>query len=381
MARRTILHLAPVHRPWGNRVIREAEFFAKNGYEVFAIMNTRESQVKNGVSISPTANTRFRFLRFARIPYLFFRAARFRADIYHLHNPDMIPVAFGLAMLGRNVVYDTHEDFSRRLALRNWIPKLVAKPLGTILMHAERCLSQIVAQTLVTQPRLVEKYGQRTSLIRNLPKQSKHHLSKIRSLRQKIDGGTMRRAVYIGLVSKNRGLITMLDALVLCNQRSETRLWLAGQQSDNIIAEAKLHPGWKYVDWLGLLQHEQGLAYAQAADVGICVLEDIGDHKDAQPTKIFEYISVGTPFIASNFDKWKEGFTERGIGVWIEPNEPHQLAKALHNCFTNKSFLQEQVLSGSAFVSEFNWESECKKIEVIYNAILKMNLPAKNPKQ
>ena len=364
-----ILILAPVHRVWGNRVIREGKTLVRAGYEVAAIMKTDTPCERHGIRILPAPPYRNRIVRFLKIPIIFVQAFRQHADIYHSHNPDMIPVAFVLRLLGKTVIYDTHEDYRRRLNLRAWIPASIRPILSLTVGWAETSLSKFVQATFVTQPQMMAYFGDRTRLLRNAPKVNADHMQQIKSRSQTISRGAHYQIAYVGGVSHARGIMTMLAALEILNKTIPVRLWLAGQAMDDLLVQAQQHAGWQYVDYLGLLSHEDALAYAMRADIGLAVLKDVGDHCHARPTKLFEYMSVGTPFIATDFPQWRDVVATNEFGWWITPERPEILAQTVQDNIIDQGILDEHSLQGLNFVKGFNWECESKILLEVYDIL------------
>ena len=134
-----IVILAPVHIYDDVRVFRkEAVTLAAAGHEVILYARTPDGEPlqRDGVDVRPV-RYRNRFQRFAQLPMVGHRAWREDADVYHVHNPDTIPIAAGLKASGRRVIYDTHEDFRTEILLRRWLPPVVRRPAAALVTAME----------------------------------------------------------------------------------------------------------------------------------------------------------------------------------------------------------------------------------------------------
>lgn len=364
---KSVLMLAPVHRPWGNRVVRESQSLAEAGYEVRALMRCEERCCVDGVQFIPAPAYRNRLQRFLRIPQVLLAALREKADIYHLHNPDMIPVALALKLLGKTVIYDTHEDYSQRLQLRGWLPQPLRWPMGHFLSFAERGLSYWVDATLVTQERQLPRFSARCRLLRNAPVLSEALMARVRTQAASLAREARPyRLIYAGGLSRARGLFTVLEALQNLNDRGvATRLWLLGPELEPCLEQAMRHPAWTHVDYLGLQSHETVLAHMMRADVGLAVLADEGDHAAARPTKLFEYMACGLPFVASDFPLWREFVSDRG-GLWVRADDSAGLLEVLCALLRDDVWRQELAAQGGEFVAGFNWGGEQQSLLSLY---------------
>nr|CDQ32846.1 putative glycosyl transferase [Virgibacillus halodenitrificans] len=363
--------LAPVLRNWGNRVVREAESLSEAGYSVTAMMQCDQSITRNGVSYVCAPLARGRFQRFIKLPLVLWFAIRFRAEVYHLHNPDMLPLALCLRLLGKKVIYDTHEDYSRRLLMREWIPYCLRKPLSLLVSLSERLISNIVSAVFVTQDHQVAKFSRRTHLLRNAPYIPFRVKKEVECLRDSINSeADVYRLVYAGGISKERGLFTMTEALHAVNVEGvPARLWLIGPELSPCLDDAKKLPGWEFVDYIGLQPHEVVFSYMSKADVGLVVLDDVGDHASARPSKLFEYMAWGLPFIASDFGCWKSFVGGKG-GLWIQPDSAASLSDTLQFLYYNAEERAALSNEGKEFFSGFNWERESGVLLEVYGAIL-----------
>ncbi len=106
--------MAPVHYYDDVRVFqKEAKTLSANGYRVLLLARAEISLVEEGVEVVPLPVVKNRLMRFLCLPRVFWTAFMLKGDVYHLHNPDTLPIVLLLKMLGRRVIYDTHEDFSK----------------------------------------------------------------------------------------------------------------------------------------------------------------------------------------------------------------------------------------------------------------------------
>lgn len=339
---------------------------------VTALMRCEADQsARNGVTYLAAPRSAGRLQRFLKLPLLIWQVLRFRADIYHLHNPDTLPVALCLRLLGRKVVYDTHEDYSRRLQLRTWIPRLLRVPLGYLVSSFERCTSYFVNATLVTQEGQLTRFSSRTYLLRNAPDLPQSRLERIQLHANKISRseGTFY-IVYVGGLSKARGLFAMLNALAGLNRKGfNVRLWLIGPDLEGCIDRARAHHGWCHVEYLGLKPHDEALAYMMRADVGVAILSDTGDHRWARPSKLFEYMACGLPFVASDFQPWRDFVSGKG-GLWVRPDSAEELAHSLARLLTDEHARKQLGEQGMEFIKRFNWSDESRVLLRVYKQIL-----------
>ncbi|WP_156002772.1 glycosyltransferase [Thioalkalivibrio sp. ALR17-21] len=322
-------------------------------------MNTPRESRSDGISFVPGPAAAGRMGRVGRLPALLRQALRLKGDVYHLHNPAMLPVAVGLKWLGKRVIYDTHEDFSRRLMIRRWIPRPLRRPACWGVSRTEYLVSRIVDATLVTQARQVDAFGGRATLLRNAPALAGARGETVAELARRFsEERGFYRLLYVGSLSRARGIDRMLDVLAGVRANGlDARLWLIGPDDDGVVEDLRTHPAWDAVDYLGLKGHEEAFAYMANADVGMAILPDVADHADAMPSKLFEYMAKGLPFVASNFSVWRS-FIGDEAGCWVDPAKLDQAVDAVCKLLADPERRQRFAESGMDFIDHFNWESE-----------------------
>jgi hypothetical protein len=94
-------------------VKKEYLSFINSGGDGILICTTNKFDLALEGDVNLLGSYNSRLKRFLKLPYVFYLSLVKNADIYHCHNPDSIPIALMLKAFGKNVVYDTHEDFLR----------------------------------------------------------------------------------------------------------------------------------------------------------------------------------------------------------------------------------------------------------------------------
>ena len=83
-----------------------------------------KEEVVDGVRIVPLPESKNRFESMTKVVWKLFRSAlKEKADIYHFHDPVLILVGIVLKLLGKKVVYDVHEDYSKQILYKEWVGK------------------------------------------------------------------------------------------------------------------------------------------------------------------------------------------------------------------------------------------------------------------
>ena len=154
----------------------------------------------------------------------FWYLLRHRPDIVHIHDPELLPVAFTLRLFGVRAIYDAHEDLPKDILDKYWIPGPLRRMIAAAVGVTEKLLSRPFAQVIAATPAIERNFGShRTTCVQNFPK-----LSEFPALRE-IDPAAPRFDVcYLGAITRIRGLAEAVAAVGLFSPDVPGRLRLAG---------------------------------------------------------------------------------------------------------------------------------------------------------
>ncbi|WP_407904353.1 glycosyltransferase family 4 protein [Halalkalibacterium halodurans] len=353
---------------------KEAVTLAKSGYNVTVYTRAEKNMIENNVTIKKIPNYNNRLKRFILQPKLLYLILKERAKVIHLHNPDTLLIGFILKLLGKKVVYDTHEDFTKRILIRKWIPVPLRKSLARFVKYLELIASKLFDATFVTQRDILKRMGNKAQLIENAPITEGNIVDEAYHISNDIEERPDTfRSIYIGAISENRGLIEVIKSIKKLNCSGvKSRLWLAGKcYKDSFMKELEGIDGWEYVDYLGTLKQEEAFAYVIKSDVGFITIYDVGDHSKTSPNKIFEYMRFSIPFIASNFNNWKERLDSLNAGLFVDPTSTEEILSALKWLYNNKDQRIIMGQNGKEYVlRQYNWEKESEKLLKVYRELI-----------
>ncbi|OZU88239.1 glycosyl transferase family 1 [Virgibacillus indicus] len=365
--------IAPVHQYNDVRVFqKEAKALSMNGFNVTIIAKSNKESKIDGIKIIPVQNYKNRLERILLQPLFLYKALSLKCDIYHIHNPETIFLGFILKIFGKKVIYDTHEDFSKRVLIKNWIPKPLRKPLASFIKLMEYLASYIFDMCIVTQKEILSRMGSKSIIIENAPIAKGDLINKAYEISEtKPREAEVFRLIYVGGISKARGILEIIKSLELVNKYINVRLWLIGPSGrGSILEEASLLEGWKYVDYLGPLRQEEAFSYMIQANIGIVTILNVGDHSQTSPNKLYEYMTFKLPFIASDFNLWKEKIMQVKSGFFVNPKSINEISDKIIWLLTNQEESRQMGINGYNYVMrKYNWDIESKKLLEIYRRI------------
>jgi glycosyltransferase involved in cell wall biosynthesis len=359
-----IVILAPVHVYDDIRVFRkEAATLAESGNEVVLYARTPDNEqlTRDHVQVVPVKQ-RSRPGRFAYLAILSYRALRENADIYHIHNPDTLPIGFLLKALGKTVIYDTHEDFEAEILLRRWLPSPVRRLAAGLVSSLESLAGDWFDAVIVTQPQLTDRIPDAV-VIGNPPLVNAEKTFEILGQRtERLQSQPEEKLVlgYIGGLSADRGLFRMLDLLRELQETGPTRLILVGPAvNDDALKIATSREEWRWVDYLGSQSQEDAFAAMATAHVGLILFEDTASHRFVDPNKIYEYLCLALPFVATGFPSWRQRFAGTDVGLFLDPNAPvSDSARKVRSFTQDRTGLIDSARRGVDFVvQKYSWQS------------------------
>ena len=255
---RKVVHLTSVHPPFDVRIFhKECKSIARAGYNVTLIAGHERDETVDGVRVKGVSRSSNRLSRMLSATWAIGRQALHEdADLYHFHDPELIPLGVFMRFRKKKVVYDVHEDVPADVAFKHYIPRPLRRPLawlaGLIEMKSSRYFSAIVPATPAIGRRFRFRPGD-TVVVSNYP------LLDDRSFNNRLPWAQRSPSiVYVGLLSKNRCIGEILKAMALVPKSLEATLVLAGIFSPPTYAqEVAASEAWPRVKVVGFIDHTQ----------------------------------------------------------------------------------------------------------------------------
>jgi glycosyltransferase involved in cell wall biosynthesis len=293
-------------------------------------------------------------------------AREVKALAYHFHDPELMLVGFALKFQGNRVFYDVHEDVPRQLLDKRWVAPWLRKTLAYLVEGLEWLAARSFDGVIAATPAIARRFPARNTVtVQNYPitgelapvsdDEIPHHRR-------------APRIAYIGGIQLVRGAREMIEAVGLLSPATQATLVLAGEvYPAGLLDELRDLPGWKSVEFLGVCSRAQVSAELATARMGLVLFHPLRNHVDAQPNKLFEYMSAGLPVVASNFPLWREIVTVGGCGILVDPCNPGEIAEAIRWLLEHPTEAQAMGQRGRLAVEDrFNWSNEAKKLLRFY---------------
>ncbi len=122
----------------------------------------------------------------------------------------------------------------------------------------------------------------------------------------------------------------------------------------------------------GVLPYEEVLQNIAQAHVCICPYPNIGDLNPAYPIKIFDYMAMGKPIVATRLRGIKEILQDGVDGFLVAPNSSEEMAQSLAMLKENPKLCEKLSLAAKRKVRQYDWDIiHAKVLPALNNIILK----------
>lgn len=344
---------------------KQAKSLARHGYDVelHALADFAERE-EDGVQIIgvPKMKQKWRRLLVGRMLYK--RALKSGADIFHFHDPELLPWGVRLAKrTGKPVIYDSHEDLPKQIYTKPWIPARLRGIVSKVIYKIEKGLSKRLAAVITATESIRDQFTdcKQVVIIKNYP-------LLLPTVEKQYDG--VNRVLYIGGISYLRGYREMIKMMDYIPTEFRAELHLIGplqhiQESDqqnlaekNVFLHGRI-PFFDVQQWL------------TKGKVGLVCLHPIENYRESLPIKMFEYMAAGLPLVATDFPMWKEIVESSRCGLVTDALDPKAMAEKVTEILKDPSLQQQMGESGRlAHENTYNWFVEEKKLIQLYENLI-----------
>lgn len=374
---RRICIVTTSHKLFDTRIFhKQAKSLAAAGFNVTLVAPYSGVVKKDDIRILPLPPSRNRFIRLFILPFFAYRTAKKQSsDIYHFHDPELLPwMVFLKSRSGAKVIYDAHEDLPKTIIDKDWIPSFFSKFFARIVDYLEKYFSRKFDFIFAAVPGIENNF--RAAGAKNVIVVKNYPLKELfaDSMRANEANENEFLLVYAGSLSKIRGIKEIIQAVGMANSNLtgiKIRLKLFGSFSGKKFEhEVKSLKEYKFVDYMGWVTPETVYDAEKRADAGIVCLHPVGQHSISLPIKLFEYMCASLPVIASNFDSWREIINNDNCGLMVDPLDIKEISEAIIFLANNRTEAKKMGERGrKAIMEKYNWKTEEKKLIDTYEKI------------
>lgn len=370
-----VVHLTTVHHPYDPRIYhKECQSLKNAGFDVTLIAQTidddEEKYYEKPIRHIPLKKYASRLQRMTLGVYEAYKKAKYmKADVYHFHDPELLPVGWLLKNKNNVVIYDIHEDYITSILQKDYLPEPVKKIIAALYDVLERFLTKHM-ELCLAEKYYIERYPTGTHIL-NYPTVNERFMNHERK------GKAENKLLYTGNVSLVRGamehakLPTILPDIEVhfvgkCPQELAEKMYAeAGEAKDRLkfegidrfVEKEVIEERYLETNWLA----------------GIALFPPTEHYLRKELTKFFEYMNAGLPIICSDFPVWKKFVETYECGIAVNPNDDEAIKEAILFLQHNPEEAKRMGENGKkAVLEELNWKTEEKKLLDWYHELLHM---------
>lgn len=361
-----ICHLTSAHESDDDRIFqKECASLARAGYDTYLVARG-ESREEKGVHVvglgeAPTSRLK-RMISFAKKVYM--KALEIDADIYHLHDPELLPWGVKLKKRGKKVIFDSHENYPTQILNKRFLPAILRQLISALYRSIETKAVAVIDAVIIPctfdGTDIFQKRAKKSVLIANYPVLSAFYEAYQPQHEKKYD------ICYAGGLNYQRGIYHLVRAA----GKAGAKLALAGRFSDSDFENRiSLMEEFSNVAYLGSLSSGEVAELVQSSRIGANTLLNSGQyhHMDTFGVKVYEYMSMGIPVITSDCAYARTMIEKYGFGLCTDPENIQETAEAIDRLLKNPGEARQMGLNGRQAVKEvFNWGTQEKKLLALY---------------
>lgn len=291
----------------------------------------------------------------------------FDADLYHFHDPELLPLAWWLHTQGKIVVWDAHEDYEGRFAPN------ARKARGTRALSRKANYRGFQALRKVTDKRVSAVVAATDGIAKRYsatPTVVVGNEARIDDLLQATPSFQERRVLFLGAPGPGHLFGEVVDAVA---SFPDLRLSVARRAippTSRAYAEAKLGERFEFV---GFLERRELVTEMSRSTLGMVTYAPTPAYMDptGMPTKLYEFAAAGLPFVGSPVPSVSRLAQSSHAGLVSHDFTAQGLAQAIGQLAMNEDNWQEASHAGREWMRTSDpWSSSATRLVNLYRDLL-----------
>ena len=373
-----ICHITTSHNYEDTRIFnRECRGLVEAGYNVTLIAVALKEETINGVHVIPLPITS-KYGRKFKLPKIAYNLAmEIDADLYHFHDPELLPYMAKLAKKTRKpVVWDVHELYTatiKEFTLKSFpvFRSLVSWVFNIMERWWCRKIAGIITVTDILNKRY-EKFPVESTVIKNVI--DLKHISPSQKFQDK-SGITV---IASGTTNESRCIYQLIDAFAIVLKKHKNSILKLIAQFDSPLKKTLIE---KYIvdsgiqesvkikplfPWADFMSEE-----VPNADIGMVLYAPTPNNMLGLPNRLFEYWACKLPVVATATPVLTPIIKEASAGILVVSSSPEEIADAILKYMDDPDKRKKDGENGCKAVKEsWNWGIEVKKLCGFYENLL-----------
>lgn len=427
-----VCHISTVHVPFDQRIFhRECWSLARAGYEVHLLVQLDDAyRLVDGVHVHSVGAVRKHTLglrlldRFTRILRAERLARKLRARVYHLHDPELIPLGLWLkCVTGASVIFDCHENNTGFVKQKHYLHPLLRTVLMSAMVAIERIAARFLDAVVTADTGVEELYrthyrANHLAVVHNFPRldlfvahgtrgngngnghgHGHGNGSGARNAQPAAvqvdpdDGDAGRTArsrattpansdwdskqfdlVYHGSIPRYHLEVAFEVAEELQRRGVQARWLFFGKCPEAPWAESELERRGlrkQFVIDPSFVPHEEVAERVRQARIGFIPLPDLPKFQHNIPTKLFEFMGLGMPTVLSDLPPSRKFVGDGRCAVMVRPDDYAGYADAIAALLDDPE--RARAMGSEAIQrtrEHFNWEAESTNLLDLYRTVV-----------
>lgn len=368
--RTTVCHVTSVNIPTDGRILyHECRSLAKRWRTVIVCRDDSEPRTLEGVEIITMPRRGGRLRRWAEVRKVVALAEEQQAALYHFHNVELLAaMARFAARAGVPVIYDAHEHHPDAMLTKTYIPSPLRRLVAWWVDRTERRYVPRFSAVVVADDALERRYrslgAKRVVKLHNFPPLGLFPLGANAS-------PETPTLLYVGSISEVRGFEDMLETIRLVRREiPHARLVLVGTPTEEVEARlGEIDPD--QVTLVPPVPYGEIVRVMRQAHVGLSLLHDIPKFQKNVPTKVFDYMASGIPYVSTDLTPVRE-LTGGVGGALVAPGDVAAAAEAALSFLRDPVRAGEAARNGRALIEErLNWDALVPRLFDLYEELLR----------